>query len=89
MNANTKGGTVRGLWGLVWRMVLFAPVGMLGLLGFAGITLLSFGLPIFACALSIEGRWWEALLTGLVWWLWLRHGKPIREFFLEGFEHSL
>ena len=78
----------KGLWALCWRMLVFVPIGLLGILALIVVVGLSAILPLYAVIVFIDGRYlFGALLFGL-WLVWLRIGGQARRFVFEGFEHG-
>ena len=79
---------VKGLWSLCWRMILFVPVGLIGLAAVVVVLGLTVLPPIYAIIAFIDGRWLMGLLSLIVWLVWLRFGGRARRFVTEGFEHG-
>lgn len=79
---------VKGLWALCWRMIVFVPVGLLGILALAVVVGLTAFPPLYAIIVFIDGRYVLGLGALVLWLVWLRFGKRARRFVLEGFEHG-
>jgi hypothetical protein len=79
-------GEAKAMWGLCWRMILWAPIGILGV----GALTLVIGLliipPLYAAILVYGGDYFWAALTLIGWGLWFRFGGPVRRFVNEGWE---
>ena len=78
----------KALWGLCWRMMLLAPVGIFGVVALFGVVCLTIGAPMYAAALAISGDYLWAVVTLIGWGMWLRLGGPARRFVFEGWEHG-
>ncbi len=81
-------GVAKGLWALLWRMVLLTPVALLGLVALVIVFGLYFLAPLFVVALLFTGRYFLAAIVLAVWILWLRFGAPVRRFVFEGFAYG-
>jgi len=78
----------KGLLSLFWRMLLFVPVGLIGLLALAlvlGLTVLP---PIYSIIVLIEGRYLLGALSLMLWAVWLLFGNRVRCLVFEGFRHG-
>jgi hypothetical protein len=80
---------IKAFWGLCWRMMLFAPIGLLGSVAFVVVLGLTFFLPIYALFALVDGQYLFSALSLVIWLVWLRYGGPARHFVFEGFEHGL
>jgi hypothetical protein len=69
-------------------MMLFAPIGFLGLLALVLVLGLTFVTPLYAIAALLDGRYLPCAITAGLWLVWLRFGKKARHFVFEGFEHA-
>ncbi len=78
----------KGLWALGWRTLVFAPVGLLGILALIVVLGLTVILPIYAVIVFIDGRYVFGSLLFALWLVWLRVGGRARRFVFEGFEHG-
>jgi hypothetical protein len=81
-------GEAKALWGLCWRMMLLAPVGIFGVVAFFGVLWLTIGAPLYAAILAISGDYLWAVVTLIGWCAWLRFGGPVRRFVFEGWKHG-
>jgi hypothetical protein len=81
-------GEAKALWGLCWRMVLLAPIGILGVVLFTLVLGLWMLPPFYAAILIYCGDYLWAVLTLIGWGVWLRFGGPVRRFVYEGWEHG-
>ena len=69
-------------------MILFAPIGILGVVAFTLVLGLWMLPPMYAAILIYGGDYLWAVLTLIGWGLWLRFGGPVRRFVSEGWEHG-
>ncbi len=81
-------GEAKALWGLCWRMVLLAPIGILGVALLTLVFALSILPPFYAILLIYLGDYLWAVLTLVGWGVWFRFGKPVRRLVDEGWEHG-
>jgi hypothetical protein len=81
-------GEAKAMWGLCWRMILLAPIGILGVGAFTLVMGLSIFPPMYAAVLIYGGDYLWAVLTLIGWGLWLRFGGPVRRFVSEGWKHG-
>ena len=81
-------GEAKAMWGLCWRMILFAPIGILGVVAFTLVLGLSMLPPVYAAILIYGGDYLWAVLTLIGWGFWLRFGGPVRRLVSEGWEHG-
>lgn len=79
---------VKGLWSLFWRMIVFVPVGLLGLAALVLVLGLTALPPVYAIIVFIDGRYLLGSLSLVLWLVWLRFGGRARRFVFEGFEHA-
>lgn len=78
----------KGLWALCWRMLVFVPIGLLGILALIVVLGLTAVLPLCAIVVFIDGRYLFGSLLFALWLVWLRVGGPARRFVFEGFGHG-
>ena len=78
----------KALWSLCWRMLLFTPVAILGLVLLAVVLAATVCPPVYAVIALVNGRCVAAPLAIFGWVLWLRFGGPVRRLVFEGFEHA-
>jgi len=78
----------KGLWALFWRMIVFVPLGLLGILGLTVVVGLTGLPPLYAIIVFIDGRWVLGVGVIVLWLVWLRFGGQARRFVFEGFEHG-
>jgi len=78
----------KGLYALCWRMLLFAPIGLFGLLALVVVVGLTFIAPLYAAVVLIDGRYLLGVVTFALWLVWLRFGGRARQFVFEGFGHG-
>jgi hypothetical protein len=78
----------KGLWALCWRMLLFAPIGLLGILALVLVIGLTIVAPLYAVIVFIDGRYILGAITLALWLVWLRFGGRARRFVSEGFGHG-
>jgi hypothetical protein len=81
-------GEAKALWGLCWRMILLAPIGILGVVLFTLVLGLWMLPPFYAAILVYSGDYLWAVLTLIGWGVWLRFGGRLRRFVYEGWEHG-
>lgn len=79
---------LKGLLSLFWRMILFVPLGVVGLAALVVVLGLTAILPIYALAVFIDGRYLLALITLAAWLCWLRFGGQLRRLVFEGVGHG-
>jgi hypothetical protein len=69
-------------------MLLFAPLGLLGIFALIAVLFATFIAPLYALTEFITGGYaWGAVIS-VFWIIWLRFGKRARRFVFEGFEHG-
>jgi hypothetical protein len=78
----------KGLWALCWRMMLFIPVGLLGILTLILVVGLTAIPPLYAAIVFMDGRYLLGSITLALWLVWLRLGGRARRFVFDGFEHG-
>ena len=78
----------KGLWALCWRMFVFAPIGLLGILMLVLVLCLTAIAPLYAIIAFADGRYMLSAVTLALWFVWLRFGGRARRFVFEGFEHG-
>jgi hypothetical protein len=81
-------GEAKAMWGLCWRMIVLAPIGILGVGALTLVMGLSILPPVYAAFLIYFGDYLWAVLILMGWGLWLRFGGSVREFVSEGWEHG-
>jgi hypothetical protein len=81
-------GQAKGLWGVFWRMLAFAPMGIFGILALIVVVGLSEFAPLYAIIVFIDGRYILGALVLAVWLVWLRVGGRARRFVFEGVQHG-
>src|SRR5688572_3906320 len=64
-------GEAKAMWGLCWRMILFAPVGILGVVAFTLVMGLWMLPPVYAAILIYSGDYLWAVLALIGWGLCL------------------
>ena len=79
---------VKALWALCWRMIAFAPIGLLGILALVVVVGLTALPPLYAIIVFIDGRYLWGAAVLVLWLVWLRFGGRARRFVFEGFEHG-
>lgn len=80
-------GEAGAFWGLCWRMIVLAPVGILGVVLFTVVVGL-WVLPAYAAVLIYNGDYFWAVGTLIGWGLWIRFGGPVRRLVNQGWEHG-
>lgn len=79
----------KGLWALLWRVLIFGPI--VGLFGLALLLLVMaafIGLPLYAVFAFFAGYWLQGIVALGAWAVVLRFRKPILHWTLEGIEHA-
>jgi hypothetical protein len=79
----------RGLWAVLWRVLILAPVAWilgLALLVLALAALL--GSPFFAIILFLDGHWILGPLVFVGWLAIFRYRAPIMRWLLDGIEYA-
>ena len=79
---------VKALWALFWRMIVFVPVGLLGILALTLVLGLTALPPLYAIIVFINGRYLLGVAVLVLWLVWLCFGGRARRFCFEGFEHG-
>ena len=79
----------RGLWAVLWRVLIFGPI--LGVFGLAFL-LLVLGVwtlpPIYALYAFYSGDWLPGLASLVGWAIVVRFGKPVLKWTLQGIEYA-
>ena len=79
----------KALWALGWRMLALSPiVGIFGSLALVAVLALNLMPPALAVIWVISTDYLWAVVTLVLWLVWLRFGSPVRRFVFEGFEHG-
>lgn len=79
----------KGLWSVLWRVLIFGPI--VGLFGLAllGLVIAAFaGLPLYAVLGFLAGDWLLSSAALIAWSVALRFHRPILRWALEGLEHA-
>ena len=78
----------KGLWALFWRMFVFVPVGLLGIVALVLLLAFTFLSPVYAVTAFVEGRYLLGVAVIAFWLVWLRFGRRAWPLVLEGLEHG-
>ena len=79
----------KGLWAILWRILIFGPiVGLLGLALFFLVIAGFAGLPIYAALAFFTGDWILGIVALSVWAVVLRFRRPLLRWAFEGFEYA-
>jgi hypothetical protein len=81
-------GQAKALWGVFWRMLVFVPIGLVGILALVVVVGLTGFAPLYAIIIFIDGRYILGAFISAAWLVWLRVGGRARRFVFEGFEHG-
>ncbi len=68
-------------------MLVLAPLGLVGVAAFLAAIAVTCA-PLYVVPLVLDERYLAAILSLILWVLWLRFGGPVRRFLFEGLEHS-
>jgi hypothetical protein len=79
----------KGLWAILWRTLIFAPIlWILGLLLFTLVLGAFIVPPIYAVLAFFAGDWLWGITALIVWFVLLCFRRPILRWTFEGIEHA-
>jgi hypothetical protein len=79
----------KGLWSVLWRVLILAPV--IWILGLVLLTLVLAGFvlpPFYAIIAFISGDGYYGMASLIGWLVLLRFGRPVLRWTLQGFEYA-
>jgi hypothetical protein len=87
--SNFSKSDAKGLWAVLWRVVVFGPFVWIAGVAILLVVLGAFAFPpIYAGAAFVSGNWALGITLLIPWFVLLRYCRPIMRWAFEGFDHG-